>query len=281
MKIFLFQIIISTFVLAQNIDLNSPQNIKLFADYLFCEQDYLRAIDEYEKYLKYLDNDTIKFKIALAYSNMDDNANALNSFNRLSKTSVFYELSQIEKLKSLFEQKYFAQLNYRAREIIHSKSNYVNTAEKILILSYLLNDQILPSENILLDPFNAHEKIAVQDLYLRKTNPDYKSELLAGIYSGLVPGLGKIYTENYGDGITAFVLTGLLSYLAFTNFENDHTTRAWIFTALGAGFYAGNIYGSVASAQIFNSKVNFEFTNEVNLFIEQNNYFIPQYDFCK
>ncbi len=55
----------------------------------------------------------------------------------------------------------------------------------------------------------------------------------------------KYIRKEYGDGITAFLLTGLFSYLAYTNFENDHPTRAWIFTALGAGFYAGNIYGSV------------------------------------
>lgn len=281
MKILFIQIFFSILVLAQNIEFNSPQNIKLFADYLFCEQDYLRAIDEYEKYLKYLDNDTIKFKIALAYSNMNENENAFQSFSRLSKNSKLYGLSQIEKLKSLFELKLFSELKLNARHIINSESEFSVNASKILNFSYLLYEQSLPEENTLLNPFNAKEKITIQDFYLRKTNPDYKSELLAGIYSGLVPGLGKIYTENYGDGITAFLLTGLLSYLAYTNFENDHTTRAWIFTALGAGFYAGNVYGSVASAQIFNARVDFDFINDVSLFIEENNYFIPQYDFCK
>ena len=77
------------------------------------------------------------------------------------------------------------------------------------------------------------------------------------------------------------MLTGLFTYLAYTNFENDHQTRGWIFTALGAGFYTGNVYGSVASAQIFNAKVNFNFENGLKLFLEDKNYFTPAYDFCK
>lgn len=281
MKLFFFQIIVTTFALAQNIDINSPKNIKLFADYLFCEQDYLRAIDEYEKYLNFSDNDTIKFKIALAYSNMNKYENAFTGFNRLLPNSKLYELSQIEKLKILFDQKLFSQLDSSANEIISAKSKFENIAAKILNVSNLLSSQSLLSENIFLNPFDEKEKVLVKNFYHQKTNPDYKSEVLAGVYSAIIPGLGKIYTKNYGDGITAFLLTGMLSYLAYTNFEHHHSTRAWIFTALFAGFYAGNIYGSAASAQLFNARINFDFANDVNLFIDQNNYFIPQYEFCK
>jgi len=281
MKIFIIQIIISTVVLAQSVDFNSPENIKLFADYLFCDHDYLRAIDEYEKYSNFFDNDTIRFKIALAFSSMDEHTNALKNFNKLSEASQLYQLSQIEKLKSFFKLKLFPQLSSKVSEIHNLKSEYSLSADKILNISYLLNNYSIPSEKLFLEPFNDQEKPIVQNFYLRKTNPDYKSEILAGIYSAIIPGLGKIYTENYSDGITAFLVTGIFSYLAYTNFEHNHLTRAWIFTATGAGFYAGNIYGSIASAQIFNVKINFDFINDVNSFIEAKNYFIPEYDFCK
>jgi hypothetical protein len=42
--IFLF----TSSLLPQQVDFQSPQNIKLFADFLFCEKDYLRAIEEFE-----------------------------------------------------------------------------------------------------------------------------------------------------------------------------------------------------------------------------------------
>lgn len=281
MKVLLFQIIISAAVLAQNINFNSPENIRLFADYLFCDRDYLRAIDEYEKYLSYSDEDTIRFKIALAFSAIGDQYNAIKNFNSLQETSKLYQISRIEELKSLFNLKQFSQLNSKANELNQLKSDYSDIAKKIVNLSYLLNNESMPSEKIFLEPFDDQEKTIVQNFYFQKTNPDYKSEVLAGVYSAIIPGLGKIYTENYSDGITSFLLTGLFSYLAYTNFNNDHPVRAWIFTLAGAGFYAGNVYGSIASAQIFNAKINFDFINDVYSFIEEKKYFIPEYDFCK
>lgn len=281
MKVLLFQIIISAAVLAQNINFNSPENIRLFADFLFCDRDYLRAIDEYEKYLSYSDEDTIRFKIALAFSAIGDQYNAIKNFNSLQETSKLYQISRIEELKSLFNLKQFSQLNSKANELNQLKSDYSDIAKKIVNLSYLLNNESMPSAKIFLEPFDVQEKTIVQNFYFQKTNPDYKSEVLAGVYSAIIPGLGKIYTENYSDGITSFLLTGLFSYLAYTNFNNDHPVRAWIFTLAGAGFYAGNVYGSIASAQIFNAKINFDFINDVYSFIEEKKYFIPEYDFCK
>lgn len=281
MKVLLFQIIISAAVLAQNINFNSPENIRLFADFLFCDRDYLRAIDEYEKYLSYSDEDTIRFKIALAFSAIGDQYNAIKNFNSLQETSKLYQISRIEELKSLFNLKQFSQLNSKANELNQLKSDYSDIAKKIVNLSYLLNNESMPSEKIFLEPFDVQEKTIVQNFYFQKTNPDYKSEVLAGVYSAIIPGLGKIYTENYSDGITSFLLTGLFSYLAYTNFNNDHPVRAWIFTLAGAGFYAGNVYGYIASAQIFNAKINFDFINDVYSFIEEKKYFIPEYDFCK
>lgn len=281
MKVLLFQIIISAAVLAQNINFNSPENIRLFADFLFCDRDYLRAIDEYEKYLSYSDEDTIRFKIALAFSAIGDQYNAIKNFNSLQETSKLYQISRIEELKSLFNLKQFSQLNSKANELNQLKSDYSDIAKKIVNLSYLLNNESMPSEKIFLEPFDVQEKTIVQNFYFQKTNSDYKSEVLAGVYSAIIPGLGKIYTENYSDGITSFLLTGLFSYLAYTNFNNDHPVRAWIFTLAGAGFYAGNVYGSIASAQIFNAKINFDFINDVYSFIEEKKYFIPEFDFCK
>ena len=167
-----------------------------------------------------------------------------------------------------------------ADSLKNSVSKYSKEAWQFGNAALLLAIKELPQKEVFLIPFEADDKNTLSNFYDAKKNPTYKNEFLAGILSGIIPGAGKIYTQNYGDGITAFLFTGLLSYLAYTNFENDHSTRAWIFTALGGGFYLGNIYGSIASVQIFNAKLNFEFNEGVKFFIEQNNYFTPDYDFC-
>lgn len=279
-KTFFFIIILSSIILPQQIDFQSPQNIKLFADFLFCDKDYLRAIGEYENYLRIVGDDSIQFKIAIGYSYMSDFGNAVSKLSQIKKSSPFYELSKIEMLKSLYLQNIDSAFYLSADLMLDSESIYSNNAYRLKNTSLLLLQDELPEKESFLIPFHDEEKITLSNFYDLKKNPPYKSEVFSGILSAIIPGSGKIYTKEYGDGITAFLLTGLFAYLGYTNFEHDHPTRAWIFTAIGAGFYAGNIYGSVASAQIFNAKVNFQFNEGVKLYLEEKNYFTPVYDFC-
>lgn len=273
-------IILSSSKFAQQIDLQSPSNIKLFADYLFCEKDYLRAIDEYEKYLRTNEDDSIQFKIAFSFLEIGRYENAIEKFTKVKRTSSFYESSKIERLKSYFLLNDSIQLISEADSIIKTESQFARNALKLKNISLLLT-QNPPSKNEFLSSFDVYEERDALNLYNQKIDPNFKSGMLAGILSTIIPGAGKIYTENYSDGITAFLLSGLFGYLAYTNFEHNHNFRAWIFTAVASGFYAGNIYGSIASAQIFNAKINFDFNNGVKLFLENNNYFMPDYDFCK
>jgi TM2 domain-containing membrane protein YozV len=280
LRIILIFILFSSYVLSQQIDFHSPQNVKLFADFLFCGKDYLRAIEEYEKYLITSENDTVQYKIAYGFLEMESYQNSIERFSAIKSSSSFYEPSKIQKLKAYFLIQDTSSFNYETDILSKSNGMFSNNALKFKNCSFLLTNN-LPLKNIFLMPFNPEEKIRVSNFYDWKKNPPYKSELLAGTLSTIIPGAGKIYTQNYADGVTAFILTGLFGYLAYTNFKHDHDFRAWVFTGLAAGFYTGNIYGSVASAQIFNAKINFEFNDEVKLFLENNNYFAPVYDFCK
>lgn len=276
----IYLILLNSVQFAQNLDLKSPQNIKSFADYLFCEKDYLRAIDEYENYLRIKENDSIQFKVAYGFLEMGRFENAIQNFAKVKPTSAFYEATKIEKLKTFYLLNDSLKFISEADSIITSESPFANNALKLKNVALLLTNN-LPDKNKFLKPFDAYQKKDVLSFYNQKTNTGYKSETVAGLLSAIIPGSGKIYTENYSDGITAFLLTGLFGYLAYTNFDHDHNLRAWIFTAVASGFYAGNVYGSVASAQIFNARINFEFDKGVKLFLENNNYFMPDYDFCK
>lgn len=278
-SIFLF-FLIPIVIYPQLIDFQSTQNIKLFADFLFCDKDYLRAIEEYEKYLSLVDDDSLRFKVAIGFSLINNQKTALQKLVLIKDTSPYYEQSKIERLKSLYLLKNDLAFFMLADSLKNSVSKYSKEAWQFGNAALLLAIKELPQKEVFLIPFEADDKNTLSNFYDAKKNPSYKNEIFAGILSGIIPGAGKIYTQNYGDGITAFLITGLLSYLAYTNFENDHSTRAWIFTALGGGFYLGNIYGSISSAQIFNAKLNFEFNEGVKFFIEQKNYFTPVYDFC-
>ena len=261
-------------------DINSPVNIKKFADYLFCTDDYLRAALEYEKYLSSNYNDTAEFKIGLSYSRIGDYNKAINWFERISSNSKFFYNAQNEYFKSLFQLE-----NYYKFRILYLKDNFdkvkIKNAEKLYCFSYFFTNNTLPSPQNFLKPFSVKEAEIVKDFYQRKTDPHYKSIAAAVIMSTLIPGLGKIYTGQVSDGIIAAIATGLCGYLAYDNFKARHNFRGWIFSGLTAFFYAGNVYGSAASAQIYNAGVRFNFKNDVELYLNQQNYFTPEYDFCK
>lgn len=258
-------------------DFYSPQNIKLFANYLFCEEDYLRAIEQYELLENQFVNDTIKFKIMLGYSDLKLYQQSNDLIKSLNNESKLYPDAYLVSMKNelLISRK---PLHY----IALSSFNLSQQAgfNKLSAISLLYGNEQSIKKSDFVSVFNSAQQNTASFLYDYKFEPPYRSPAWAGIFSAIIPGSGKMYVGEWGDGITGLLLTGLFAFLAYDNFKADHTTRAWIFTGIGAFFYAGNIYGSVAAAQIYNAKINFDFQNGLNLFLEQENYFLPEYDFC-
>lgn len=93
-----------------------------------------------------------------------------------------------------------------------------------------------------------------------------KSPALAGIFSIIIPGTGKIYAKDWKDGLVSLVFTASMGIQAYRNFNKFgiNNYRPWIYTAIGSGFYLGNIYGSVQSAKKFNIKQNNKIQHEVS-----------------
>jgi TM2 domain-containing membrane protein YozV len=270
---FLFFIFLQNFSFPQDVDLYSAENRRQFADYLYCQKDYLRAVNEYEEILGSISSDTIRFKIGLAYLKMGKYDSASASFSQIGVNSYFFNNANIEFFKSQFLLSKFDTLD-------RSINNYLPVGQ-LNAFTYLFDYKPLPTKNIFLSPFEGNNKAIVSDFYDRKLNPPYKSELTAVLLSTIIPGAGKIYTKEYSDGIIAFLVTGLMAYISYTNFKADHKFRGWLFAGLSAFFYGGNIYGSAASAQIYNAQVNFKLNSDMKLFLEEKDYFVPDYEFCK
>ncbi len=265
--------------LAQNASFNfhSTENKKKFADYLFCEGDYLRAVEEYESLRNLIRNDTIDFKIMLGYSSLGLFEKSNEIYDQFNYESLYYSDGYLISLKNrlLIEQR---ELDYPA--IPSFDSTQWKSFGRLISISMLYGDEQFVAKEEFVPNFEEDEQNTASLLYDYRFDPPYKSEALAGVLSAVIPGSGKMYVGEWGDGITALLVTGLFAFLAYDNFKANHITRAWIFTGLGSFFYAGNIYGSIASAQIFNARIDFEFKDGLNLFLQQKNYFLPDYDFC-
>jgi TM2 domain-containing membrane protein YozV len=276
-----FLITLIAFPQSTTFDFHSPQNIKKFADHLFCEGDYLRAIEEYTSIRNLSRSDTINFKIMLSYSMLNLYRQVFDSYlsNKFSEFNVDAQKLYL-KNKFLVDSSSFnndLSNNSFPFELELLAVNYFYKLRSIYLIESRSNEI---RKDDLLAPFDLQQTQKVEPFIYLSINPDYKSPALAGILSAVLPGSGKMYVGEWGDGISGLLITGLFAFLAYDNFKTDHSTRAWIFTGLGAFFYAGNIYGSIAAAQIFNARIDFEFSNGLKIFLEQENYFLPNYDFC-
>ena len=264
---------------AQNSDFFSPQNRLRFGNHLFNQKDYRRAVNEYKSFLKTENNDTVKFKLAFALSEMKRFTEAEDNFKGLFFAPSLSEEAKVEYFKANF----FEQDPKTFRNIINNNpfipEKYSQNINQIKQISLLKDETVLPDSMEIINLFSENEKIELMKFYLRKINPGYKSPGTAAILSAIIPGLGKIYTDEIGDGITSFLFTGILSFLAYDNFKADHEFRAWVFTGLAAWFYGGNIYGSAAAVQNYNAGIKFNFNNDLDIYLNSKNYFFPEYEF--
>ena len=269
------------FAQEKQLDFNSQKNIKKFADYLFCGKDYLRAAVEYQRLNEYKENDTVIFKTALSYFFIGDYHSSIDNFSKISYSSSFYENSNMEQMKARYLMNDFEGMRAFYNNNFFEKENSSEPGKKLFNFSYLKTEDKLPVKEKFLIPFDSPDRNKISSFYDWKNDPPYKSPVVAGILSAVIPGSGKIYTNDISDGIAAFLVTGVFAFLAYDNFRANHKTRAWIFTGLTTFFYTGNVYGSVAAAQIYNAKITFDFNDGLNVFLQSKNYFGQVYDFCK
>jgi len=269
---------ISSLTFSQNNYL-SPENRKLFADYLYQQKDYLRSFDEYRAYLQNYENDTVKLRLGEMLIDMQRYSEAEDYLKMLFWGSVYSDEAKLNyyliKYKTLLPREFRSFVNKGD----YLPDKYVSYVKKLEQISYFYQSGGYPDSSIMFETFNSDTLALtkIKELYNRKYYPEKKSPSWAAGLSAIIPGLGKIYTENYTDGITAFVINGLCAFLAYDNFNAKHYTRGWIFTGLGALFYSSNVYGSIASAHIFNAKLSFDLNSDIEKFFSEKNFFIPKF----
>ncbi|MDA3860936.1 MAG: hypothetical protein PF445_06895 [Melioribacteraceae bacterium] len=260
---------------AQNLDnLLSDKNRIAFGNYLFCEHDYLRAIDEFDFVLKTQWDDSLQFKIATSYYRMMLFDRAYIEFKKIQVNSLLFKQSQYEQYRTLFMSNNYVLL----QKVIDNSTSKSEIPLELLHLknsSILLRDIQLPLKNGFISAFGKDDRTKISEFYDWKYDLPYKSPALATIMSAIIPGSGKIYAEEVGDGITAFLLTGLFTYLAVDKFQNNHNSSGWLYSSIAAFFYAGNVYGSATAVQNYNAGIKFNFDREVKIFINDRNQFLP------
>ncbi|MBD3182478.1 hypothetical protein GF312_09315 [Candidatus Poribacteria bacterium] len=237
-----------------------------FADHLYDDEDYLRAAEEYKRYifLSTDDKNNILYKIGLCYRLASKNDLAVEYFRKTADNTTNDRLKHAAVYQTAYT--YFLAEEYdKSITIIDNldvkEKNWFYTLKS---LNYLHQRKWYKARDILDQIKNLDERLIyiIPELKAKSTagiNMKRKKPILAALFSAVLPGSGKIYCGEIVDGLYSFAVVGLSGLLAWDGFrKNDvNSIQGWIFGSLSVVFYSGNIYGSALSARVYNySKEN-------------------------
>ena len=262
-------------------DYYSPENVRKFADFLYEQGDYLRAIGEYQRYLFYRpqESEEIKYRIAVCYRFGGKSSQAIQGFETLLRTypggqytsQIYYQIGATYFLMDRYNQS--ARFLSDALPRITDSRQHAE-AEQLIGLSYLMQKRWSDAGEVFRglqgsDITRVREKAAVYNIYAENgENLPTRSPFLAGTLSTIVPGAGRLYTGRLADALTSLFTVGLTGWQAYDGFRRDglSSVKGWSLGTIFGIFYVGNIYGSVISARVYNRHVTDEFLATV--FIE-------------
>ncbi len=246
----------------------TEQNIttKQFADSLFREEDYYRAITEYKKFLflhpKHSKSDETRFLIGFSYLKGEKWDAAIRYFEELSskKASAFLEESDflIGQAHFLANRHPIARAQWQEFLEKYPKNQFADAAHYQRGWSFFLEEELERSKEAfkkvtaVASKEHAGKMIAEID---RWGDHPSRSPLLAGVMSAILPGSGQWYTGRFWDGLSALVINGIFIYGIYASFDAELYAAGGILAFFGTGFYGGNIFSAVSGAYKFNRNI--------------------------
>ncbi|MBW2560376.1 MAG: tetratricopeptide repeat protein [Deltaproteobacteria bacterium] len=243
-----------------------------FAESLFDESDFYRAIGEYKR-LIFLCPDSrplcekAYFKIGLSYFRAKKWESAREAFNAFlinfpdsrMAGEVLYLKGISEKSLTLHQEALatFTRIvegegdEYRARAIYQSALVLVDM-ERWERAGAMFSR--VPEGSELYDSAGVYST-GLENI----GNLPYKSPPVAGTLAAALPGAGHLYTGRPADALVAFLLNGVFIWSAIELFEDDKYVTGGIVTFFELGWYSGNIYSAVNSAHKFNKRTKENF----------------------
>jgi|SRR6185312_8831119 len=186
--------------------------------------------------------DSLFFNIALAYNKfgMPDSLNSCLS--KISIIPAFSEASSKLYLCLLILGKNYNRAN-----------SFLNTfgTSQLFYQEAKTSVNILQNSPTLQDTSTSQYSLEIQDIKHRYEHSPKHSTFLAGLYSTLIPGMGKLYLGYKQQAISAFIENIALGGVAAESyFKAGPLSARFIITgALFTLFYGGNIWGSALLAK--------------------------------
>jgi len=248
--------------------------MKNFANALFKEGEYYRAITEYKRILSYFPEkkDTLFIKIPECYFRGQHYTQAIKYYKEFYRNTDIadkkaYCLFQIGR-GYLYKNDYGNSQYYFNKLFEGDSAQYADNARYYMAFIEAkkfkwqnANEWLLRISKNRREGFNVRQ---LTTQIAENNRIPTKSPFWAGTLSAIVPGAGYCYVGSCKIGIASLFLNALFFYGAYESFHQKSYVVGTTFVVIGLGWYTGNIFGSVTKAHRYNREKKQQFLDHLN-----------------
>ncbi|MGD8255784.1 MAG: tetratricopeptide repeat protein [Syntrophobacterales bacterium] len=247
-----------------------------FAGHLYQEQDFYRALSEYQRFLFLFPTDPrvpkAELQIGRCYRREGKFQKAFSHLIRLHNRRAEEPVGRqalLEMVAIREEQGRYPEAIYWAQQFIERYPDYAEIDAVYVHLAWLQIDSGKFEEAIatleLLPPESTHYPRARSLQQALKQRPETvkKSPAVAGTLSAVLPGAGHLYTGRPGQAASSFLLNALFIAGAVIAFQNDSPVLGGILVFFELGWYTGGIRSAAQAAREENEKQERKFRREL------------------
>jgi len=247
------------------------ENQFTFAESLFLEGDYFRAITEYKRFMFLYPQEKLaekaSFKIAESYykgKKWKESIESVDCFTAKYANSFLTAEALYIKGLSEKELKYYNNALTTFHELIKKRS-LMHTDKAIFQTAIVLMhmEEWQEARRMFMIVPNTSDLYQSSKVYLKGLDHldqiPLKSPFIAGTLATLLPGSGHLYLKHYSEAVASLLLNGAFIWAAVELFQHNNNVAGTIVSFFEVGWYSGNVYSAISSAHKYNmmSKKNF------------------------
>jgi len=259
---FLFLTLAIHTVKGQN--LFDEKNTASFAQFLFMAGQYQLAFNEYSRLVNF-DSNNVEYRLKQIESlrlgsHSNDALNLAKTYHTLFRNyDIEKEFYRLMILNNQFDELLVFLEN---NKLLNDTDKFVFSCSALILDNKFSSAKNLLTNNynLLLPEYETFLRINNQCLLLKRKKP-----FVSGLMSSVVPGSGKIYSSYWQDGLLAFLYTTMSAWQTYRGFTKygSKSVYGWFSAGLTAGFYFGNIFGSVKAAHKYNHQQSEKFHQQI------------------
>ncbi len=252
------------------------EHILSFADHLYEQGDYYRAITEYERFLfSYPRHPLAKkaqYQIGMSYLKGEKYTQALQHFRGLADKYPSDEIGRASLFmlaETYYQKKDYGQAIDAYEKFLTSypDDRQADSARIKKGWCYLRQGnwreaseefQKLPPDS----PLHA-QGAELADESKKYPGIEKKSPYLAGGLSAVLPGAGQLYIGRKTDAAAAFLLNGTFIWATAESYHKRSYVTAGILLFFESGWYIGNVYNAISSAHKFNRRAEEKYMEDL------------------